>query len=168
MSLALILIIIALGLGFLFVEVFLIPGTSVLAILGFVVIIIGVYLGYRNWANHRQRVGRFDLTVFCIVGAGLTMYIGKASTNGCNRKMGDCIPWWMEQPIISKVNVHDLIPGSTNFWGGEEGVDQHLISVPKAKPVSKRQELNDRRVNGCQSAWANSLMLLKAVSGSLL
>ncbi|HPR29306.1 MAG TPA: hypothetical protein PLI03_08165, partial [Chitinophagales bacterium] len=72
MSLALILIIIALGLGFLFVEVFLIPGTSVLAILGFVVIIIGVYLGYREFG---QTTGNL-LTVFSIVGAGLTMYIG--------------------------------------------------------------------------------------------
>ncbi|HQU39727.1 MAG TPA: NfeD family protein [Chitinophagales bacterium] len=126
MSLALILIIIALGLGFLFVEVFLIPGTSVLAILGFVVIIIGVYLGYREFG---QTTGNL-LTVFSIVGAGLTMYIGY--------KRVQSKKWGLHTVVDGKVNVHDF----SEYEVGEEGV-----AASDIRPEGKASFSNDRRVN---------------------
>jgi len=105
MSLFLVILIIAIGLLFLFVEVFLIPGTSVLAILGFVVIGVGVYLGYQEFGS---LVGNW-LVVGSIIGAGTTLYIG---INRIRSKK-----WGLHTTVEGKVNVFDY----SEYAAGDKG-----------------------------------------------
>lgn len=86
-----------------FIEIFLIPGTSILTILGFSVLVIGVYLGY---AEHGSAVGNW-LFVGSIVGLGGTIYIGYQRIR--SKK------WALFTSIDGKVNIDDL----TRFKIGE-------------------------------------------------
>jgi membrane-bound ClpP family serine protease len=126
MSLMLILVIILIGLIFLFVEVFLIPGTSVLAILGFLVIGIGVFLGYKEYGNTTGNL----LTVASIAGAGLTMYIGY--------KRVQSKKWGLHTVVDGKVNTFDF----SGYQVGEQGV-----AASDIRPEGKAVFSNDRRTN---------------------
>ncbi|MFN3939943.1 MAG: hypothetical protein ACK4IY_05110 [Chitinophagales bacterium] len=96
MDILLIILILVVGLVFMFIEIFLIPGTSVLTILGFSVLVIGVYLGY---AEHGKTAGNW-LFIGSIVGLGLTIYIGYRRIR--SKK------WALYTSIDSKVNTDDL------------------------------------------------------------
>lgn len=125
MSLFLCILIIAIGLLFLFVEVFLIPGTSVLAVLGVVVIGVGIYLGYREFG---PSVGNW-LVVGSVVGAGATLYIG---INRIRSK-----EWGLHTAVDGKVNVFDY----SEYQVGEKG-----IAATDIRPEGKANFDNNRRV----------------------
>jgi membrane-bound ClpP family serine protease len=126
MSLFLIILIILIGLFFLFVEVFLIPGTSVLAILGIVVILVGIYLGYKEYGS----VAGNWMVVGSLIGTGVTMYIG---INRIRSKQ-----WGLHTVMDSKVNVNDF----SEYAIGDKGV-----AASDIRPEGKAHFSDNRRVN---------------------
>lgn len=105
MNLMLIILIIVVGLIFMFIEIFLIPGTSILTLLGFVVIGIGIYLGYSDYG---QTIGNW-LFISSVVGAGVTLYIGY--------KRIQSKKWALYTNVDGRVNVADL----SSFRIGDAG-----------------------------------------------
>lgn len=93
MSLALIIIIIALGLAFLFIEVFLIPGTAFVGVLGVVLMIAGIIATYNQYnATYGHIVLAFSLVTFF---AMLIVGFKRISQ----------LKWADKENIDSKVNV---------------------------------------------------------------
>ncbi|MFN0276200.1 MAG: NfeD family protein [Chitinophagales bacterium] len=125
MDLFLIIAIIFLGLLFMFVEIFLIPGTSILTLLGFVIIGVGVYLGYKDYGN---TVGTWLLSG-SIIGMGITLYIGY--------KRIQSKKWALYSNIDGKVNVEDF----SKYKVGDIGKTFSAL-----RPEGKAVFLNDERI----------------------
>jgi membrane-bound ClpP family serine protease len=104
MSLVLILLILALGLLLIFAEVFLIPGTSLLGIIGGVAVVIGVVLVYKYYGNTLGHVA----FAASLVLSGIAIYLGF--------KVIDSNKLAMKGEIKGKVNElehPDIMPGNT-------------------------------------------------------
>ncbi|SMB93477.1 protein of unknown function DUF107 [Hymenobacter roseosalivarius DSM 11622] len=65
------------GLLFLVVEVLFIPGTTLVGLIGFGLLVVGVWLGYRDLGS---TVGHYTL-LFSVVAAGVMLYIGLRPKN---------------------------------------------------------------------------------------
>lgn len=125
MDLMFVIAIILVGLLFMFVEIFLIPGTSILTLLGFVIIGIGVYLGYKDFGT---ATGTWLLSG-SIIGMGITLYIGYRRIQ--SKK------WALYSNIDSKVNVEDF----SKYKVGDVGKTFSAL-----RPEGKAVFLNDERV----------------------
>lgn len=125
MDLMFVIAIILVGLLFMFVEIFLIPGTSILTLLGFVIIGIGVYLGYTDFGT---TTGTWLLSG-SIVGMGITLYIGYRRIQ--SKK------WALYSNIDSKVNVEDF----SKYKVGDIGKTFSAL-----RPEGKAVFLNDERI----------------------
>jgi len=78
MNLAFIAGVIILGLLIIMVEVFLVPGTTVIGVIGVIIVVVGVYLSY---TEHGTATGNITLAVSSTV-AGVLLYVGfKAYTS---------------------------------------------------------------------------------------
>lgn len=106
MNLFLLILIILVGLVFIFIEIFLIPGTSILTILGVGVVAIGVFLGYSEFGNTAGNL----LFIGSIIGTGILLYIGYKRIR--SKK------WALFETIDGKVNVEDI----SGFKIGEIGI----------------------------------------------
>lgn len=125
MDLIFVIAIILLGLLFMFVEIFLIPGTSVLTLLGFVIIGAGVYIGYKDLG---AATGTWLLSG-SIIGMGLTLYIGY--------KRIQSKKWALYSNIDGKVNVEDF----SKFKVGDIGKTFSAL-----RPEGKAIFTNDDRI----------------------
>lgn len=96
MNLFLLILIILVGLVFIFIEIFLIPGTSILTILGIGVVAIGVFLGYTEFGNTAGNL----LFIGSIIGTGIILYIGYKRIR--SKK------WALFATIDGKVNDEDI------------------------------------------------------------
>lgn len=65
------------GLLFLVVEVLFIPGTTLVGLVGFALLVAGVWLGYRDLGT---TIGHYTL-IFSVVAAGLMLYVGLRPKN---------------------------------------------------------------------------------------
>lgn len=72
MDLAFIAGIIVLGLVIIMVEIFLVPGTTIIGVVGGIIVVAGVYLSY---SEHGSRVGNITLAISGAA-TGLLLYIG--------------------------------------------------------------------------------------------
>lgn len=106
MNILLLILIIAIGLLFIFIEIFLIPGTSVLTVLGLAVVGTGVFLGYTEYGSTTGHI----LFVTSIIGTGIMLYIGYRRIQ--SKK------WALYTTIDGRVNNEDL----TAFKVGDKGV----------------------------------------------
>lgn len=107
MDILLIILIILVGLVFIFIEIFLIPGTSILTLLGIAVVVIGVFLAYTEYG---KTIGNM-MFVGSIIGTGVTLYIGYRRIR--SKK------WALFTSIDGKVNNDDL----AKYHIGETGVN---------------------------------------------
>ena len=105
MDLIVLLLIIVVGLVFIFIEIFLIPGTSILTLMGIAVVAIGVFLGYSEFGNTTGNL----LFIGSIIGTGITLYIGYRRIR--SKK------WALYSYIDGKVNNEDI----TVFKIGDRG-----------------------------------------------
>ena len=124
MDLIFIIAILLIGLIFMFIEIFLIPGTSLLTLLGFLIIGIGVYAGFRQYGD----VTGMWLLSGSIVGMAITLYIGY--------KRIQSKKWALYNTVDGKVNAEDL----SKFKIGDTG-----ITISALRPEGKAVFLNDER-----------------------
>lgn len=106
MSILLIAFIIVLGLVFIFIELFLIPGTAFVGLLGLIVSGAGVYLSYDYYGSSW---GHIFLLVTAVAAVGM-LIIGLRRISR--------LQWADAETIDAKVNVLDKVPVTI----GEEGV----------------------------------------------
>lgn len=125
MDLIFIILIILAGLVFMFIEMFLIPGTAILTLFGFVIIGIGVYIGYDNYGSE---AGTW-LLIGSILGAGVTLYIGY---NRIKSKR-----WALQTNNTGKVNNEDV----SSYKPGDNGKTFSVL-----RPEGKAVFQNDERV----------------------
>lgn len=116
MDLTIVVAIIILGLLIIMAEVFLIPGTTIVGILGFLVVLVGITIGY---ATLGTRKGHY-LLVVSMVATGLLLFIGF--------KMYTSQRFALKERIDSKVNVPEEAP----LLPGTEG-----ITVTSLRPTGK-------------------------------
>ena len=93
MSLILVIIIVALGLAFIFIEIFLIPGTALVGLLGGVMVVAGVVLAYINFGSQEGNIVLIISTLAFII-----MTIG-------GFKRINSLKWGLKENIESRVNV---------------------------------------------------------------
>ncbi|MBC8046308.1 MAG: hypothetical protein H7Y00_05895 [Fimbriimonadaceae bacterium] len=125
MDLIFVIAIILVGLIFMFIEIFLIPGTSILTLLGFFIIGVGVYLGFKEYGN---TTGSWLLSG-SIIGMGITLYIGY--------KRIQSKKWALHSNSDSKVNVEDF----SRFKIGDTGKTFSAL-----RPEGKAVFTNDERI----------------------
>jgi membrane-bound ClpP family serine protease len=116
MELAIVISIIVLGLLIIMAEIFLIPGTTIVGILGIIVVLVGVAFGYSELGREK---GHYVL-LGAFISTGALLYLGfKAYTS---QKFS------LKESIDGRVNVIEA--GKLNV--GEEG-----ISVTSLRPTGK-------------------------------
>ena len=108
-----------------FIEIFLIPGTALLSLLGFVIIGIGVYFAYSGYGSS---VGNWFLAG-SIIGIGLTLYIGY--------KRMQSKKWALFNYADGKVNNEDV----SEYSVGEKGK-----TISALRPEGKAVFSNDERI----------------------
>lgn len=111
MSLIVIVLIIALGLAFIFIELFLIPGTAFVGLLGLIVSGAGVYLTYDY---HGNTWGHIVLLITALSAVGMLIV-------GLKRIAG--LRWADADTIDSRVNVLENLPVQV----GDEGTAFNVL-----------------------------------------
>lgn len=111
MSLIVIVLIIALGLAFIFIELFLIPGTAFVGLLGLIVSGAGVYLTYDY---HGDTLGHIVLIVTTVAAVGMLIVGLKRIAN---------LRWADVDSIDSKVNVLENV----SVGVGDEGTAFNVL-----------------------------------------
>ena len=124
MNLAFIAGIIILGLVIIMVEVFLVPGTTIIGVIGGIIVVVGVYLSY---SEHGVKVGNVTLAISGAA-TGILLYLGfKAYTS---RKFS------LNDTLEGKVNVLD----ESLAVVGDKGVTASYLR-PNGKAI-----INDRKI----------------------
>lgn len=106
------------GIALVIVEIIFIPGTTIVGIIGFIMMIFGVYHAYDTFGNE---TGHIVLAGSAVLGAGLTIYSFKA---------GHWERFALKKTIDSKVNEGKIDPLSV----GQKGK-----SLSVCKPVGKAE-----------------------------
>ncbi|QIL76375.1 NfeD family protein [Hymenobacter sp. HDW8] len=92
------------GLLFLVVEVLFIPGTTLVGLIGFGLLVVGVWLGYRDLGS---TAGHYAL-LFSVVAAGLMLYVGLRPKNLHRFALTD-----VNDSRVRDVRRPDMQPGTT-------------------------------------------------------
>lgn len=125
MSLLLIILVIGVGIFFIFAELFFIPGFSLFSILGGIIILLGVYLGYKDygatWGNR--------LLLISAVATGIILYWGYRRIRSKKWALGTEIDSKVNDESLSAYTVGDtgktvtnLRPEGKAVFGGEDSV----------------------------------------------
>ncbi|WP_133271258.1 NfeD family protein [Hymenobacter radiodurans] len=92
------------GLLFLVVEVLFIPGTTLVGLIGFGLLVVGVWLGYRDLGS---TAGHYAL-LFSVVAAGVMLYVGLRPKNLHRFALTD-----VNDSRVRDVRRPDMQPGTT-------------------------------------------------------